>query len=97
MEKGLPGLSALRTSRGLSRADVAELCGCSMEMIRLIESGKSDCSQQLQRDLAAVLHCTVIDLLSPPTEQRLAEIRQAYHLRQAELAAEDAKRAKGVA
>lgn len=85
--KGLPGLLPIRERLKLSQAFVASMCGPkgrAVDSIRHIESGAADCSQQLQRELAAALCCTVANLHSDPTEAVLKEIEINYKRRELE-------------
>lgn len=94
-EKGLPGLSAVRNRLGLTQASVAKSSDCTSDFIRFIETGRKDCSQDIQRKLAELLCCKVADLFEKPDAERLREIEIAYKRR--ELEQLEAGEQKGVA
>lgn len=93
--KGLPGLKKIREKADLSQSQLSDRVGCTAKWVYLIENG-TDCTQELQRKLAEVLHCTPADLLSEPSEQRLKEIRAAYLRAQADQAEADLAPGKAV-
>lgn len=107
-QKGLPGLLAIRERLKISQARLAAMCnekGRNEDSIRHIETGVSDCSQQLQRELARALCCTVADLHEAPNdnpakqlerENRLKQIQLAYKRRELELL-EASEKVEGVA
>ncbi len=102
LQKGLPGLRAIREALGLSQKEVAEKVHCTPDFIRFIETGRSDCRQDLHRQLAQALCCKVVELFEAPAPERLAEIKDAFEIRKGlEAAARQAQRQaeqeKGVA
>lgn len=80
----------MRRALEISRVRVASMVGCHSNTVYQIENGK-DCSQDLQRKIAAALHCSLSDLLEPPSEQRLAEICADYLQAKADAYKEKAK------
>jgi len=103
LQKGLPGLREVRECLGLTQKQVGEKTGCSADFIRFIENGRSDCSQDVQRQLSQALCCKVSDLFEPPTDPpapervaRLDVIKIAYKRRELEQL-EAGEQEKGVA
>lgn len=87
-------LKSIRDALGLSQAVLASRCDLSQAQIHWIESGQSEGRVQTLRALRNALCCTFDDLLlSPPTPQRLAEIRACYFEREAALARVEAAEA----
>lgn len=82
--QGLPGLKSIRCALDMKANKLAKLAESTPKWISEIEIGRSDCTQKLQRRLAAILCCTVADLVGVPTESRIKEIRRSYHLTQAD-------------
>lgn len=80
----VPGLVKIRMLLNLSRPDLAKAAGCHPQTIANIEHSQRVCSLSLAAQFASVLACKVDDLLSSPSAGRLAEIKRAYHLKQAE-------------
>jgi len=83
-------LRPIRKHVGLSSQALAAILNCTPKWVEHIEAGKRDCTQKLQRRIASVLNCTVLDLLGQPDQQRLHEIAAAYHLREAQQAGQGA-------
>jgi hypothetical protein len=79
--KGLPGLRIIREHLGLTQGGIGVSKGV---YIGRLETGKTDCTQALQRQIASALCCEVIDLLGEPSPARLQEIRDAFELRNAQ-------------
>lgn len=75
---GLPGLRAIRDRLGVTAQDVALRVGVTTNWLSIIERGHDDCTDKLKRQLANFLRCTVVDLITQPSDQRLAEIEAAY-------------------
>lgn len=87
----LAGLRPIRESLpGLMQKDLAEQIGLTPLQVFRIESGTSGTPMHRIKAFAQALCCEVVDLLSVPTPERLAEIRAAYHRRQAEIAEAEA-------
>lgn len=85
-KSGLPGLPVIRKALRVLAKDLAEAVSRTPQWISDIERGSNDCTQSLQRNIAAFLGCgvTVVDLIAIPSKERLRQIRRAYHLREAE-------------
>lgn len=92
-QRGLPGLRLVRKAIGLTQDEVSKVAagfseglkGPHHQSINAIECGRKDCTQAMQRRIALALCCDLADLLSVPSEARLASIKAAYSKRQAEL------------
>ena len=80
---GLPGLKIIRSFLGVKSKYIADETGFTPKWISGVENGHNDCTQKLQRQIASVLCCTVSDLNGRPDEERLKQIKRAYHLKQA--------------
>lgn len=99
---GLPGLKSIREALNIRQDVLAAQVGRTNQWISQIETGKDDCTQALQRKLARVLCCKVVDLLEEPTPERLAEIKDESEYQKgqeaaARIAAREAEQQKGVA
>lgn len=82
---GIPGLKSIRQTLELSQKKIALAVSVNEYYISLLENGRRDCTQGLQRRIAAFIQCDVLDLLGNPTQQRLSDIKVAF--RRAELTA----------
>lgn len=49
-----------------------------MQSINAVECGRKDCTQAMQRCIAAALCCEPADLLAVPTPERLAQIKADF-------------------
>lgn len=88
-----PGLPVVRAHLSLTLKTLAKESDLSLQFIHNMESGRQDCLTGTLRKLAGALCCTADDLLEVPTAARLAEIRAAYHQREADRAREEARAA----
>lgn len=83
----------IREAIGLSKADLARILEVAPFAVGAWESGLRNARADNVRGLAEALSCTTDDLWSIPTGARLAEIRAAYHQREADRAREEARAA----
>lgn len=89
----LPGLPVVRMALGLTQAALAESVGVSGFTVSTWESGGRDARGVHIKALASTMACSTDDLYGEPSAKRLAEIRAAYHQREADRAREEARAA----
>lgn len=65
---GLPGLSLLRKSRGLTQEQLADMANLHRVTLSDYERGKQDPRQAIVRKLAGILDCQPGDLVNTPAE-----------------------------
>lgn len=82
--KGLPGCKPIREALELTQAQLAQMVGVHLSFIFCVENGRKDCSQSVQRRIAGVLGCEVVDLIQQPTEERIQEIKSESEVRKAQ-------------
>lgn len=78
---------------GLTQSALADAIGVSGFTVSTWESGGRDARGVHVKALATELACGTDDLYSEPSAKRLAEIRAAYHQREADRAREEARAA----
>ncbi|MEO3978840.1 helix-turn-helix transcriptional regulator [Streptomyces sp. CAU 1734] len=54
-----------RVEAGLSQTELASRAGCSKQLVSMVELGKANFSPSNLAKIAAVLECTIRDLLLP--------------------------------
>lgn len=62
---GLPGMEAIRKTRGLSRKEVADGVEVSPQFISYLENGSKNPSFSLLQKISEYLDCSIEDLLEP--------------------------------
>lgn len=68
----------------MTQQKLADEATIHVSFIFALETGRRDCSQAVQRRIAAALGCEVTDLLGIPDEQRLQELKDSADLRNAQ-------------
>lgn len=77
---GLPGLYALRVTRGLTRADIADAMGCSYHSVYAWEERKHSPNLRNLVKLCRLFHTTPNDLLGFADNDAQAWMAQANDL-----------------